>query len=378
MKKMLNLAVMLLGVALFTACEKDNNDDHGSVPVFVNSGVYVVCSGSMSSGINGALTYFEYATKKNTLNIFKESNGMELGLTANDALRYGDKMYIVVDGENCVFVTNAKTMKLLHTIKTTDATMLGEQGGKSPRRIASYNGNIYVSTFGGYVAAIDTINFALQKKYQVGSYPEGVAISSSGIMYVANSDYGYGNASISKVNLATGEATDLKDENIRNPQTIAVYGTGFYFLDYGVYGPAPDYAQEHAGVYRYLNGVVTQVVPNATGMAAYDQTILTYNTPYGGAGVSYSMYDVTSGQLSSYQPKDIEYPAAIEIDPVTGYVIIASYKMVTSEWGTYPDYTSNGYVNVYANGFNTVSATFECGVSPTRIVLNPSWVIYNY
>ena len=378
MKKMLNLAVMLLGVALFTACEKDDNEDHGSVPVFVNSGVYVVCSGSMSSGINGALSYFEYATKKSTVNIFKDSNGRELGLTANDALRYGDKMYIVVDGENCVFVTNAKTMKLLHTIKTTDATMLGEQGGKSPRRIASYNGNIYVSTFGGYVAAIDTINFALQKKYQVGSYPEGVAISSSGIMYVANSDYGYGNASISKVNLATGEATDLKDENIRNPQTIAVYGTGFYFLDYGVYGPAPDYAQEHAGVYRYSNGVVTQVVPNATGMAAYDQIILTYNTPYGGAGVSYSMYDVTSGQLSSYQPKDIEYPAAIEIDPVTGYVIIASYKMVTSEWGTYPDYTSNGYVNVYANDFNTVSATFECGVSPTRIVLNPSWVIYNY
>ena len=52
--------------------------------------------------------------------------------------------------------------------------------------------------------------------------------------------------------------------------------------------------------------------------------------------------------------------------------------MVTSEWGTYPDYTSNGYVNVYANGFDTVSATFECGVSPTRIVLNPSWTIFNY
>ena len=91
MKKMLNLAVMLLGVALFTACEKDDNEDHGSVPVFVNSGVYVVCSGSMSSGINSALTYFEYATKKNTLNIFKDSNGYELGLTANDALRYGSQ-----------------------------------------------------------------------------------------------------------------------------------------------------------------------------------------------------------------------------------------------------------------------------------------------
>lgn len=378
MKKMLNLAVMLLGVALFTACENDDVENHGTEQVWVNSGVYVVCSGSQSSGINSALTYFEYATKKNTLNIFKESNGRELGLTANDALRYGDKLYIVVDGENSVFVTNAKTLKVLHTIKTTDATMLGEQGGKSPRRIAAYEGNIYVSTFGGYVAAIDTVNFALKEKYQVGSYPEGVAISSDGIMYVANSDYGYGNASISKINIATSETETLTNENIRNPQTIAIYGTGFYFLDYGVYGPAPDYAQQHAGVYRYSYGTVTQVVPNATGMAAYGQTILTYNTPYGGDGVSYSMYDVSSGTLSSYQPKDIEYPAAIEIDPVTGYVIIASYKMVTSEWGTYPDYTSNGYVNIYADDFNTVSATFECGVSPTRIVLNPSIVTVNY
>ena len=377
MKKYLLSFAVVLSAALFTACN-DKDNEGGTYTIPVTNGAYVICSGNAWSGIDGSLTYIDYATGTSVNDQFYAKNGRKLGGTPNDIMVYGDKMYIVVDGENCVFVTNAKTMKLLHTIKTTDATMLGEQGGKSPRRIASYNGNIYVSTFGGYVAAIDTINFALQKKYQVGSYPEGVAISSSGIMYVANSDYGYGNASISKINLATGEATDLKDENIRNPQTIAIYGTGFYFLDYGVYGPAPDYAQEHAGVYRYLNGVVTQVVPNATGMAAYDQTILTYNTPYGGAGVSYSMYDVSSGQLSSYQPKDIEYPAAIEIDPVSGYVIIASYKMVTSEWGTYPDYTSNGYVNVYANGFDTVSATFECGVSPTRIVLNPSWTIFNY
>lgn len=62
MKKMLNLAVMLLGVALFTACENDDVENHGTEQVWVNSGVYVVCSGSQSSGINSALTYFEYAT----------------------------------------------------------------------------------------------------------------------------------------------------------------------------------------------------------------------------------------------------------------------------------------------------------------------------
>lgn len=376
MKKYLLSFAVLMSATLFTACNKDN-DDHGKVPVIASEGFYVVCSGNMSSGINGSLSYYDNNLKQGYTDAFKTANGKSLGMTANDALRYGDKLYIVVDGEHSVFVTDANTMKLKATIDMTSPTMLGETGGVSPRRITASDGLIYVSTYGGFVAAIDTLNYSLKQKYKTGSYPEGIAVS-NGCLYVANSDYGNGNASISKINLATGADTPITNDNIRNPQTIAIAGTDIYYLDYGQYGPAPTYAQENAGVYRITGSVVTKVVPDATGMGASGYYIYTFNAPYGGNSTTYSIFNIQTGTLSSFTPADIESPAAIEVDPVTGNVMIASYHLVTSEWGTYADYSSNGYVNIYDSTLSTKKATFECGVGPTRIVMNVGLHYYEY
>ena len=107
----------------------------------------------------------------------------------------------MVDGEHKVFVTDANTLKLINTIDMTSDAMLGAEGGAHPRRITGDSGKVYVSTYGGYVAAIDTVSFSLKQKYQVGSYPEGLVVS-NGTLYVANSDYGMGqNPSISKIDL---------------------------------------------------------------------------------------------------------------------------------------------------------------------------------
>ena len=58
MKKYLLSFAVLMSATLFTACNKDN-DDHGKVPVIASEGFYVVCSGNMSSGINGSLSYYD-------------------------------------------------------------------------------------------------------------------------------------------------------------------------------------------------------------------------------------------------------------------------------------------------------------------------------
>ena len=224
MKKYLLSFAVLMSATLFTACNKDN-DDHGKVPVIASEGFYVVCSGNMSSGINGSLSYYDNNLKQGYTDAFKTANGKSLGMTANDALRYGDKLYIVVDGEHSVFVTDANTMKLKATIDMTSPTMLGETGGVSPRRITASDGLIYVSTYGGFVAAIDTLNYSLKQKYKTGSYPEGIAVS-NGYLYVANSDYGNGNASISKINLATGarEAAIAKSEGEKQSEINIAQG----------------------------------------------------------------------------------------------------------------------------------------------------------
>ena len=376
MKKYLLVFAVLLSIVLLTACNNSNDGPH-KYQVAVSNGVYMVCSGNQASGINGSLTYYDYTGKTAVKDVYSTANsGQSLGLTANDALRYGEKLYIVSDGEHSVFVCNANTLRLIHRIDMTSESMLGETGGVNPRRIAADDGKIYVSTYGGFVAAIDTTNFALVNKYQVGSYPEGIAIS-NGYLVVANSDYGNGNASISLIDTSTGTAQTLKDENIRNPQTIAIAGSDIYFLDWGQYGPAPTYAQENAGVYRITGTsassiTVTKIITDATEMACAGTTIYTVNAPYA-YGVSnpitYSAYDIISGSKKDYTLDEIEYPVCIGVDPLTGKIYIAARQGITNEWGSYADYSADGYVNIYDTSFTKVG-NFACGVGPTRFVFN--------
>lgn len=359
-----------MSVALFSACVSNNdNRSNDPYPVVMTNGVFVVGSGNQNNGIPGSLSYFDYTSQTATKDIFSSVNGQSLGMTANDVLRYGDKVYVVVDGENSVFVLNAKTLRMIHRITMTDVLMLGEEKGVSPRCITADGDNIYVSTYGGYVAAIDTVSFQKKDEYKAGPYPEGVAVN-RGYLYVANSDYGNGNASISVINLSTKATTEIKNENIRNPQEIAVAGSDIYYLDWGAFGPAPTYAQEHAGVYLISGENVKQIIPNATGMTCYDTKIYTFNDPYGATGgASYTVYDIYSGISIPIDLKDIDSPAAIGIDPVTGYLFVASRQMDTSEWGTFPSYTKDGYVNFYDSSF-TKKGSFTCGVGPTRIAFN--------
>ena len=365
----MNFAVMMMGIALFTACTKDESEHHGTVPVAVSNGVYMVCSGNSRAGIDGSLSYFDYNKNAGVVDIFKSGNGKSLGQTPNDAIRYGNKLYIVGSGENKVFVTNANSLKLLTTIDMTD--LMGEQDGVNPRRIAVDNGNIYVSTYGGYVAAIDTVNFELQKKYKAGSYPEGVAVA-NGLLYVANSDYGNGNASISVINLSTGAETPITDENIRNPQDIVTAGTDIYYLDYGQYDDS--WNQTDAGVYRIRSKQVTKIIPDATMMTAAGYSIYTINAPYGSGKVTYSVFSLSDNSVKNLTPAGIDSPAAIGVDPVSGDVAIASYKMN----GEYADYAANAYVNIYDYTLSAKKATFDCGVGPQRFVYNVGLAIMKY
>lgn len=375
-KYLLSFAVLTMAISLTTACSDDDDDNSNTTTVTVSDGAYVIGSGNMSSGITGNLTYFDFETETATVDAFKKANGKELGKTANDALQYGSKLYIAVDGENTVFVVNSKTLKIITAINTTQ--MLGEKEGVSPRRLAAANGTVYFSTFGGYVAAIDTTFYQLVKSYKAGSYPEGITVVDN-TLYVANSDYGMGqNPSISKIDINTGSETVIKDENIRNPQTVAVADDGtIYYLDYGLYGPAPDYEQMNAGVYMYANNTSTRLIADATGMGCGTSRIYAYSALYG-KEVKYYVYDIYTGSVTTLYPEGIDSPAAIGVDPITGAVYIASYHNITNEWGTFADYSGNGYVNVYNANLTTKYLSFDCGVGPTRIVFSFGTRTYKY
>lgn len=368
-KQLLSFAVML-STLLFTAClNNDNTPSTYLVPI--SKGVYVVGSGNTANGISGNLTYFDYTTKSTTKDVFDRINGASLGNSVlNDAMRYGDKMYVVADGENSVFVADAKTLRLIMVINLTADDMLGAKG-ISPRRITANDDKIYVSTYGGCVAAIDTVNFALAKKYEVGSYPEGLMILKNHLI-VANSDYGNGNASISIIDMQGGTTETITDENIRNPQEIAMAGSYIYYLDYGQYGDAPDYVQEHAGVYRYdiYNKTTERIIPDATGMTCYGTSIVTFNNANGVEKTTYSIYDIQTKSIKTFEPEGVESPAAIAIDPLMRYLLIASNRKLPG--GQYGDYSSAGFVIFYDPTTMTKLGSFDCGVGPIRFAFNNS------
>src|SRR3712207_6141380 len=169
MKKLfLNLSMFLAAAAAFTSCDKEGNDTP-QLHVYSN-GAYVVNAGNKDNKIDGSLTAIDYKSNTAKQKVFLGANGVSLGNTANDGLVYGSKAYIVVDQENTIEVVDKTTFKRIKQIKTTE--LLGADEGKSPRHIVSGYGKVFVSTFGGVVAEIDTVNFKLVKKYTVGRSEE--------------------------------------------------------------------------------------------------------------------------------------------------------------------------------------------------------------
>ena len=361
-KYLLSLAVMMMGTALFTACDDEDNT-YTPTPVAVSDGMYVVCTGNKSASIPGSLSYYNYSTGEMTLSAFSKVNGRNLGLTANDLLVYGSKVYVIVNGENTLEVADAKTLRSLKQIKTTE--MLGEQGN-NPRCLTAHEGKVYYSTYGGVVAAIDTTSYRLVNTYKAGSYPEDIMILND-FLYVANSDYGNNKApSISKINLTTKAEATFTDELITNPQKFYYAAGSLYFLDYGTYDS--NYNQQNAGVRKIsADGVVTKAF-DATAAAQLNDTFYFYNAPYGSSSTTFGAYSVADKKTSPLTLEGLDSPAAIGVDPVNGNLFVASLKK-NPDTG-YPNYRANGYVNQYTKSGELVKSNIECGTGPTAIRFN--------
>ena len=372
-KYLLSLAVMAMGSTLLTSCLGDDSKG-GDTPteIVVTKCAFIINNGNSYQSIDGSLTYLDFSTNTAQQDVYKKVNGESLGGTPNDVMVYGQKVYIVGSDENTIFVIDAKTMKTLKKVSTTD--LLGDVEGNTPRRIAAYKDYVYFTTYGGYVAAIDTISFSLKAKYKVGSYPEGLALGASPssstqpAIYVANSDWGKGNGSISCIDLTSGSVTESKYDKVKNPQEIAAAGSTLYVLDFGYYDE--NGTQKDAGVYMVSGNNVSLVVPNATGMAAFGYTIYTFNDPWGATTApTYSIYNIEYGVSSTLNlygdsSHPIISPAAIAVDPNTGYVYIAS-RQKDPDTG-FPSYAMSGFVNIY-NGSGQYVGYFDTGVEPHKI-----------
>lgn len=352
-KYLLGLAVLLMGTAVMTSCDPAKDYPETYLKVY-STGAYVVNSGNIYNKIESSLTAIDYASSTATQNVFKTANGRTLGNTANDGIVYGNKIYLAVDQSNTIEVIDKKTKQSIKQIKTTD--LLGKAEGAEPRHIIADGGKVYFTTFGGYVAAVDTTSFALQKKWQVGSYPEGLVIG-NGNLYVANSNYGAGGGNISCINLSNDNVETKNIEGVNNPTGIYYASNVLYVLDnqyydasYNAYGEnslrTVDFAQSKSQKVAEGNYAVC-VTPGATTTRDVEVVrphFFVLNAPYGGTpSVSMLVAGSTQAQAMTLSEMPVN-PCGIFADPLNGHIFVLSYKMGDSG---YADYNGNGYVMEY-------------------------------
>lgn len=371
-KYLLAFAVLLMGTAVMTSCSDDDDDDAPKMQVVTYStGAYIVNSGAMYSNIESSLTAIDYASSTATQNVFKAANGRSLGNTANDGLIYGSKMYIVVDQSNTIEVLDKKTKKSVKQIKTTE--LMGDAAGNEPRHIIANDGNIYFTTYGGYVAKVDTASFSLQAKYPVGNYPEGLALAADGKIYVANSNYGMGGGNLSLIDEKSGDVETKAVEGINNPTAIYALLGNVYVIDNTTYGPAPDYTPVGENALKrvdFANGTSTKVAdgnyaamtipssPSRTDVAKPYFYVL--NAPFGGTA-SVSIYMPGQKDTQKITLPEMPYsPCGIFVDPVSQHIFVLSYNQ--GDYGA--DYSANGCVVEYQPRGNegTVLHKYTTGV----------------
>ena len=354
-KYLLGLAVLLMGTAVMTSCSDDNDGPETYLQEY-STGAYVVNSGNMYSKIESSLTAIDYASSTATQNVFKAANGRSLGDTANDGIVYGNKIYLAVDKENTIEVIDKTTKKSIKQINTTE--LLGNAEGAEPRHIIADGGKVYFTTYGGYVAAVDTTDFALQKKWQVGSYPEGLVIG-NGNLYVANSNYGAGGGNISCINLANDNVETKNIEGVNNPTSIYYAAGLLYVLDNQYYDASFNaYGENSLRTVEFAQGTSQKVADGnyaacvTTGAATTARTsvekvrphFFVLNAPYGGTpSVSVFVAGITQPQPMTLSEMPVS-PCGIFADPLNGHIFVLSYKMGDNG---YADYNGNGYVVEY-------------------------------
>lgn len=350
-KYLLGLAVLLMGTAVMTSCDPAEDYPETYLQVY-STGAYVVNAGNMGSNIESSLTAIDYASSTATQNVFKTANGRILGNTANDGIVYGNKIYLAVDQSNTIEVIDKKTKKSIKQIKTTD--LLGNAEGVEPRHIIADGGKVYFTTYGGYVAAVDTTSFALQKKWQVGSYPEGLVIG-NGNLYVANSNYAAGGGNISCINLSNDKVETKNIEGVNNPTGI-YYASGllyvldnqYYDASWNAYGEnalrAVSFAEGKSQKVADGNYAVCVTPGATTRMAVVRPYFYVLNAPFGGTpSVSVLAAGSTQAQTMTLSEMPVS-PCGIFVDPLNGHIFVLSYRL--GDKG-YPDYSGNGYVVEY-------------------------------
>lgn len=312
--------IMMFAATILSSCNNDKNSEDPDVPEEV-TGVYVLDGGKSGSN-NAALTYIN-ANGKITEDIFKAQNNRALGDMGQHMIKYGSKLYISVYGSKTVEILDATDATSLKQMKLFD-----ENGGtRSPRMFAAYGDKVYLTTFEGYVAKIDTASMNVEGYVKVGPNPDGITIA-NGRIYTADTDglnWPSQSTSVSVV--------DINSFKFEKTITVSLNPNYIYSdSDGDVYVVCmSDYTDDKSYIVQRIDAK-TDAVTTVPGIKAYKMTVyddiayIAFNDYYAQT-VKFYKYDLKNEKLLSENfitdGTTISSPNGVGVNPITKDIYVA-------------------------------------------------------
>lgn len=353
MRKYFKLSVLFALFATFYACEPQPTQQNDE-PKEIGKGYYVVCEGLWGRN-NASLDFYDITKGETTIDIFQEQNGTSLGDVANDVIEKNGKLYIVVNGSNCVMVVNKSDCKKIALIPITTSE------NPQPRNITDAGEYLYVSCFDGNICKINPTTNTIVKTFATqGRNPEQLTVSNGKLYVSCNGGLDYPN--YDKVVEVYDISTDNMLKQIEvglNPGT-AIAKDGYIYLQIrGNYG---DVAQEIIKINTQTDEITERANLSMSGFDIIGDKILFTNTDY-------------TTYTNTYQTIPLNNLNATPEDFITTMpeekTITTPYKISHDETNVFitdaKDYVSNGrcFVFDYAGNYILDFETFTC---PQKVI----------
>ena len=357
MKKQL-IYLMTFAAVLLSGCSEINNpaDNEDNTPKEARI-LLLLNEGSMGHN-NSTLVKYDLSEKELVKDYFLAINKRGLGDVGNDMLQYGTRIYVAMNKSSTIEVIDATTGISIRQI----AMKTSGGGAKEPRRIASYGGKVYVTSFDDTVTRIDTVTLAIDGSVTVGQDPEGLTIRNNKL-YVANSgglnwENNYDNT-VSVIDVTSFREEEKIEIGI-NPGALGTDSQGDIYVSV-----SGNYTEAYPSAFKKINTVNGEVT-TIPGIDAPFKFVITDNKAYIING-SYGepnrviVYDCLNEKIVTNSfitdGTTIGIMNNISVDPFSGDVFIAE-----------TDYINPG--NLYCFDKNG-----KLKYSLTAVGLNPSVVV---
>ncbi len=334
--------------SLMFSCKKDVVEN--PIPNQFSDGLLVLNEGLFHQN-NSTLDWIDLKTEEVSSNIFESINQRLLGDTGNDLLLYGGKIYIAATTSSTVEILNRNDLKSIKQISFNYNNQAQE-----PRYFAKHKNKVFVTSFDGYVSAIDTTTLNVTKRIKVGRNPDGICISGNSI-FVANSgglDFGNMDSTVMQIDLNTLEVVDTFVVGENPGRMIADDYGNAYVVKQGDYINNPS---ELVKINTQTKEIVNLQIP-ATSIAKDGDKLYISHYDFNTGNSIVSIYNSASQSLENpnfINSNSIE--TLYGIFPFEGGIICLDAM----------NYTNSGYLRFFdSNG--TLKKSIHVGLNPTAIL----------